>query len=592
LFVLVGGAAGGVLPGFMFRDWLLRGRVRRVLRLRSSCIACRYVLLGMPVREAGGRSVVVCSECGVETEVDPALGELETMASGEQRFQPAGAAAKSWLSEKARRRLWKTVKAGALVVSVGLPTGWGAYELWLGHQARVAESERPQQADFDALLEKQQRAGVSPDAADAWDAFERVRGAKQAAEAGMTPGPVGHDGSPISADFSEVFAPWNPAATGNPVQDANYAKDRKLAGEEAVRTLGVYQAAGVLALIDEMAAAPRAARRVTFHPERPAMESVPPSFSEMRQLARINAARMHWAMTGGPGGVVDEAEVTRSFEAMMAIGRMSRTQIFLIDHLVGVAVEALAMNRLMKVLQAGPSEELLTQLHGALERQALPYDVMRMYEGERLMALNSLGWVFTQRKEVRFGRFSRSSLGSGVTGVTDLRLPLGTWAQNRDAVNAMFDWVEREGAVSPYQRGGGAPPPPGYKYIDEMVSVSSGTLLSMDLGALYTLGMRTMIALERFRAAEGEYPQGLAELVPRYLPEVPVDPWSGKTLGYRRGVSEEAPGWGYVLYSVAADGQDNGGRAFHGVQQPVLKTTDLRSVGILGGPYDFVINRE
>jgi hypothetical protein len=49
-------------------------------------------------------------------------------------------------------------------------------------------------------------------------------------------------------------------------------------------------------------------------------------------------------------------------------------------------------------------------------------------------------------------------------------------------------------------------------------------------------------------------PDTLNELVPRYLPGVPIDPFSGKELLYRK-VSR-----GYVLYSCGPDGDDDGGQ--------------------------------
>ncbi len=43
---------------------------------------------------------------------------------------------------------------------------------------------------------------------------------------------------------------------------------------------------------------------------------------------------------------------------------------------------------------------------------------------------------------------------------------------------------------------------------------------------------RTAIALERYRRANGKYPQRLGELIPKYLNKLPVDPYTGKALKY------------------------------------------------------------
>jgi hypothetical protein len=62
------------------------------------------------------------------------------------------------------------------------------------------------------------------------------------------------------------------------------------------------------------------------------------------------------------------------------------------------------------------------------------------------------------------------------------------------------------------------------------------------------------VAVERFRVAHGQLPQSLNDLVPQFLSAVPADPFDGKPLRYHRLAK------GYVIYSVGADGQDDGGR--------------------------------
>jgi hypothetical protein len=49
-------------------------------------------------------------------------------------------------------------------------------------------------------------------------------------------------------------------------------------------------------------------------------------------------------------------------------------------------------------------------------------------------------------------------------------------------------------------------------------------------------------------------PQTLADLTPTFLPAIPADPFDGSPLRFRR--LER----GFVVYSVAADGQDDEGR--------------------------------
>jgi hypothetical protein len=62
------------------------------------------------------------------------------------------------------------------------------------------------------------------------------------------------------------------------------------------------------------------------------------------------------------------------------------------------------------------------------------------------------------------------------------------------------------------------------------------------------------LAVERYRLAAGHWPESLAELVPAFLERVPEDPFDGALLRYGR------LDGGFVVYSVAEDGIDDGGK--------------------------------
>jgi hypothetical protein len=64
-------------------------------------------------------------------------------------------------------------------------------------------------------------------------------------------------------------------------------------------------------------------------------------------------------------------------------------------------------------------------------------------------------------------------------------------------------------------------------------------------------------ALAAFRHDNGAYPKQLNELAPKYLPQIPNDLFSEKPLIYRPHEK------GYLLYSVGANGIDEGGRWFN-----------------------------
>jgi hypothetical protein len=85
------------------------------------------------------------------------------------------------------------------------------------------------------------------------------------------------------------------------------------------------------------------------------------------------------------------------------------------------------------------------------------------------------------------------------------------------------------------------------------------------------------IASERYRLAAGTLPAALDALVPQYLAKVPLDPIDRQPLRYR-----PADG-AYVLYSVGANGVDDGGQVAH---------TGKADVGFDKGDWVWFSNRQ
>jgi len=91
--------------------------------------------------------------------------------------------------------------------------------------------------------------------------------------------------------------------------------------------------------------------------------------------------------------------------------------------------------------------------------------------------------------------------------------------------------------------------------IVRMLMPTYSHIVKTDLGVKATLrAARVGLAIERYRLGVGKVPDTLAELVPAYLDAVPMDPFDGEEIRYRR--LEE----GYVAYSVGEDLSDDGGR--------------------------------
>lgn len=82
------------------------------------------------------------------------------------------------------------------------------------------------------------------------------------------------------------------------------------------------------------------------------------------------------------------------------------------------------------------------------------------------------------------------------------------------------------------------------------------------------LTARSGLACRIFKSRTGEYPKNLEALVPGLLTEVPVDPFTGKPLVYRR------EGKGFIVYSLGSNLKDDGGRSTWEITQLVMEKDD------------------
>lgn len=102
---------------------------------------------------------------------------------------------------------------------------------------------------------------------------------------------------------------------------------------------------------------------------------------------------------------------------------------------------------------------------------------------------------------------------------------------------------------------------------NEMANVSSihiqlrnnipnySNMLSDELTSISKLrAARTALAVQRYRLKHGELPDLLSSLVPEFLESVPLDPFDGKELRYKKLYS------GFVVYSIDEDLIDDGGQ--------------------------------
>ncbi len=148
------------------------------------------------------------------------------------------------------------------------------------------------------------------------------------------------------------------------------------------------------------------------------------------------------------------------------------------------------------------------------------------------------GWIGMQR--YRFRSVIRQEYASYLDGVRALRLAVVAPVPRYAEMKQKMEEIERS-------------VPAGRMLVKQIVP----DLISLNK-SLWKIPARVIsasvgLALERYRTAKGGYPATLAELVPEFLPTVPVDIFSGQPLIYRT-----EPG-GAVVYSVGPNLKDDGG---------------------------------
>ncbi len=105
------------------------------------------------------------------------------------------------------------------------------------------------------------------------------------------------------------------------------------------------------------------------------------------------------------------------------------------------------------------------------------------------------------------------------------------------------DWDEHREAELPW-----------YAVVTRATFINGWRLLRTEETAdAYLTLVRTALAANAYRSAEGEWPETIDHLVPRYLSEVPSDPFDNQPLRYNRTAGRA------ILYSVGPNRTDDGG---------------------------------
>ena len=252
----------------------------------------------------------------------------------------------------------------------------------------------------------------------------------------------------------------------------------------------------------------------------------------------------------------DYEALTSTLLAHLRLSAALHDEPVLISHLVFVAMNSMALESLRYALEnAEFTERQLQRLQAAL--RGLPDPIQswtNAISGERAMSLG-----YTPGDMIMSNMSSSLGMHMGEWGFELAQRASGSSANAQLVLLRGYQLII-EHADAPV-RGGDM------DALDQQVDdVAKNSILAAILlpalsrsqeapARVQALGRlaETSLAIERYRLTRGELSATLEALVPEHLASVPIDPFSGQAVMYRRG------GVGYLLYSWGPNGVDDGG---------------------------------
>jgi len=253
-----------------------------------------------------------------------------------------------------------------------------------------------------------------------------------------------------------------------------------------------------------------------------------------------------------------------------------RTEPFLISHLVRVAMVQLTLQPIWEGLAGHKwSDAQLVSLEAELAKLNFPADYSRSVRSELGAQSDEMKLLRRHPERIQelqgLGDFDGNRINLPLpVGVAVHLIPAGWFYQNQhrcarmmadcylplaDASRGTFspDLARRGSAALAAQARSVSP----YHLLERLILPPlSNAARKFAYGQASVNLARTALALERYRAAHGEFPEGLDSLAPQFIAKVPPDVIGGRPLKYRK----EVDGL-FLLYSIGWDETDDGGEA-------------------------------
>jgi hypothetical protein len=292
---------------------------------------------------------------------------------------------------------------------------------------------------------------------------------------------------------------------------------------------------------------------------------------------------------------------------ILALSRNLRNKAPVESYLVGVESEAIALDDLQQWLAQGKPAADLRKVLDELNRHAAetpaPVDCVRTecFRAGGMLA-NPIAWNFASGAPRGAGKVPERWLAGGIALSLDMpweaeraqrlwrlvwvglfravetppwqlpQTPVAAGAGSETTRQILHGWLPAaEGRGASITRDQLARQLDASWLSDEHLYCPVVPLRTMATRARWRLdASRQAVALALLRAETGKPAQALADLVPKYLPELPIDPYSGQPFRYRVSAGEQIENVGDVrpdqgvLWSTGPDRLDHGGRKHGG----------------------------
>jgi hypothetical protein len=235
---------------------------------------------------------------------------------------------------------------------------------------------------------------------------------------------------------------------------------------------------------------------------------------------------------------LDKGELDQSVSAFRKSVRVACSldqEPLLLSQLVRVACLLTAMEVLKGILSCRPIPDItIKEIDSILDSIYSPRSMLRGFVGDRCVTYDLFDQMFImglrEKPQLVWLKYYRPVIKALEADAT--------YAELMKALNTATNDVKRiHGVMS----------------ADEFLpSFYASVVNGFNLEARHRAA-KAALAVERYRLVHNVLPNQLSDLVPDFLTAVPMDPFDGASLRYKKLAK------GYVIYSVGMDGKDDGG---------------------------------